>query len=371
MKKFLKTIAIILVIILICLVIKLDILEFSAYKVDEQSLLNYTGYYFKQLQQEEKEIYVKIDDAAKNIKKKVILGSMDSEGLSDKVGKVLTAYFYDNPEIFYITNQYTITTRNLKLFNFSILELNYIVNSNEEIELKKEQLNKAINKIVSEVVTDNMTEFEKELSIHDAIVKQVDYYNYKNIEDIPYVKHTAYGALVQNEAVCDGYSKAFKLLLEKAGIDSIIINGETEGIAHAWNIVDIQSEYYHVDVTSNKLEDKNKYAIHAYFNLSDSQISETHSISNRFNIPKCNYETYEYYNNNGYYISEKDNLYDKLGKVIIQQKKSGILEVKVNKKYTARRLIDTLYDLNFNNWQSNGKRTVEYTKIQDKYIFIK
>lgn len=371
MKKILKIVLTIIVIFLICLVVKLNILDFSVFKIDEQRFLDYAGYYFNQLDWDEKEIYIKIDDAVKNIRETVFLGTIDSEGLSDKVGKVLTAYFYDNPHIYYISNRYVVATRDVKFFEFSTLDLNYIINSKEEIEAKNKQLDSAISEIINSNITENMTEYEKELAIHDALVEQVDYYNYENIEDIPSIKHTAYGALIQNEAVCDGYSKAFKLLLQKVGIDNIIVYGSTEEVAHAWNAVSIGNEYYHVDVTSDKLDISKKYVIHTYFNLTDEQISKTHSINNDFNVPNCNSEKYNYYNKQGYTIYEQDNLYNKLDQIIAKQSKSPILEIMLDKKYTAKRLIDDLYDLDFNNWRSDRKNRVEYTQVQDKYIFVK
>ena len=371
MKKIIKAISIISVIFLICLVFKLNILDFSAFNIDEQKLINYSGYYFSQLEQIEKEIYVKIDDAVKDIRETVWLGSVDTMNLSDKINRVITAYFYDNPDKFYISNEYVISTSDLKFIRFSTLKLSYIVNSKEQLDEKNKQLEQEIERIIAENVTDEMTEFEKEVALHDALVKQVNYYKYENINEIPGIKHTAYGALVQHEAVCDGYSKAFKLLLEKVGIENIIIHGVSDNVAHAWNVVDIAGEYYHVDVTSDKINEPKKYAIHTYFNLSDEQISKTHNINEEFNTPKCNYSKYEYYNKKGYYISEQDSLYHKLKEIVTKQKKSSILEIKVDEKYTARNIIDILYELDFNNWYSDRQSNVEYTKVQDKYIFVK
>ena len=371
MKKFLKIVLTIVVVFLICLVLKLNILDFSAFKVEEQRFSNYSGHYFKQLNVDEKEIYIKIDDAVKSIRKTVFLGMLDSEGLSDKVGKILIAYFYDNPHIYYLSNRYVVATSDVKLFEISTLELNYIINTKEEIESKNKQLDSAISEIISSNITEDMTDYERELAIHDALVDKVTYYNYENIEDIPCIKHTAYGALVENEAVCDGYSKAFKLLLEKVGIDNVIIHGSTEDVAHAWNVVSLDGEYYHVDTTSDKLDMTKKYVIHTYFNLTDKQIFETHSINQDFIVPQCNSERYNYYNKQGYTILNQDNLYNKLDVIITKQKKSKILEIKLDNKYTVKRLIDTLYDLDFNNWRSNRENSVEYTQVQDKYIFVK
>lgn len=371
MKRFLKIILTISVIVLICLVVKLNILDFSVFNVDAQEFSNYTGYYFNELKSDEKAIYVKMDDSVKDMKNKVVLGSVDTEGLYDKIRRAITAYYYDNPDIYYLSNEYDVTTIDLKIAQFSTLKLNYIADSEQELELKNTELDNAIDRIIQSTITEDMTQFEKELALHDALVKKVTYYEYSDLQTIPMIKHTAYGALVQNEAVCDGYSKAFKLLLEKVGIESIIIGGSTQAELHAWNLVKLDDKYYHVDVTSNKLDYSKKHVIHAYFNLSDTQISKTHSIDDSFNMPKCDSQEYDYYNRMSYYISKEDNLYNKLSTIIREQKQSEILEIKIDGKYTDKRLIDTLYDLDFNGWYSDRKSGIEYTKIQDKYIFVK
>ena len=58
---------------------------------------------------------------------------------------------------------------------------------------------------------------------------------------------TAYGALVNKEAVCEGYAKAYKLLLNAMGIEcDVVINAE-----HAWNVVQLEGKWYLVDVTND------------------------------------------------------------------------------------------------------------------------
>ncbi len=79
-----------------------------------------------------------------------------------------------------------------------------------------------------------------ELIIHDALIKYVEYDDECANKNIAYdVAHTAYGALVDGSAVCDGYATAFKMLLNKAGIDSEVVSGLGNGGGHAWNVVRI------------------------------------------------------------------------------------------------------------------------------------
>ena len=83
--------------------------------------------------------------------------------------------------------------------------------------------------------------------LHDRLAAQVMY------DGSAANAHDAYGALVDGKAVCEGYAKAFQYLLQKAGMQSFLITGSStnpvSGTAegHAWNVVRVAGEYYHVD----------------------------------------------------------------------------------------------------------------------------
>lgn len=59
---------------------------------------------------------------------------------------------------------------------------------------------------------------------------------------------TAYGALANGKAVCQGYSFAYKLLLRRAGVPAVYVGSDS--MQHAWNMVQMENNgWYHVDVT--------------------------------------------------------------------------------------------------------------------------
>lgn len=59
--------------------------------------------------------------------------------------------------------------------------------------------------------------------------------------------HTAYGVLMNGAGVCQSYSLAFKLLAQRAGLECIsAINNAAQ---HEWNMVKVDGQWYHVDVT--------------------------------------------------------------------------------------------------------------------------
>ena len=59
---------------------------------------------------------------------------------------------------------------------------------------------------------------------------------------------TASGALVNASAIGEGFAMAFKALCDELMMDCRVILGFLEGRYHAWNIVSLEGEFYHIDV---------------------------------------------------------------------------------------------------------------------------
>ncbi|WP_195891746.1 transglutaminase domain-containing protein [Anaeromassilibacillus senegalensis] len=59
----------------------------------------------------------------------------------------------------------------------------------------------------------------------------------------------AYGALVKGTAVCEGYSRAYKAVLDALGIPCVLVRGTAGGTAHMWCSVQVDGGWYAVDVT--------------------------------------------------------------------------------------------------------------------------
>ena len=90
-----------------------------------------------------------------------------------------------------------------------------------------------------------------------------------------YRRASAYGALVEKKAVCQGYAEAFQLLMRLAGIDCLTVSGSTRRRGdenHAWNLVKLPGEdYCHVDVTWDSREGRSAMT---YYLRSDSFLSD-------------------------------------------------------------------------------------------------
>lgn len=155
----------------------------------------------------------------------------------------------------------------------------------------------------------NMSEFERERRLHDRLVRFVEY---SEAENPPASVYTLYGALVKGSAVCEGYARAFQYLMYQAGIRCMITIGNSRGVPHAWNIVIIDGQPYHMDVTWNdqgKDTQGKDVILYFYFNITTAQIRQDHTITYDFfndtdyqtsyPVPDCTATAAEYHNKIG------------------------------------------------------------------------
>ncbi len=168
---------------------------------------------------------------------------------------------------------------------------------NDELYEKYDTMQKKAREIVEKVIKPDMTDLEKELALHDYLVFNTtyDYENYLK-DTVQEESHQPYGVLVNKVAVCDGFARTMQILLDMVGIENEFVHGYADGemgwIGHAWNMVKIDGEYFHLDVTFNNI-DKNGIDIvndtitHTFFNLSDRQISIDHKWE-KDSYPSCN-----------------------------------------------------------------------------------
>lgn len=96
---------------------------------------------------------------------------------------------------------------------------------------------------------DGKTDYQKIRAIYDFICENVTY-DYDTLGDNTYkLKFTAYAALLNGTAVCQGYALLFYRMALELGIDARFIAGLGNGGAHGWNIVELRDEYYNLDST--------------------------------------------------------------------------------------------------------------------------
>lgn len=105
------------------------------------------------------------------------------------------------------------------------------------------ELLKAVVKRVADYMPEGLSTYDRYYYLAAVLSEHVTY------DDRPSSCFTAFGALVQGKAVCEGYSMAYLLLCREANLWCSERSGLPDGVGHAWNLIKLDSGIYNVDVT--------------------------------------------------------------------------------------------------------------------------
>lgn len=124
----------------------------------------------------------------------------------------------------------------------------------------------AVETVVAQILPqmNQGSDYDKVKKAHDYLCNHVKY-----TQDGRAEIHMAYGALVEGKAVCEGYAISFQRLMEAMGIPCYIASGKVQGEGHAWNLVQLNGQWYHLDAT---WDDQENRIIYNYFLLSGSKM---------------------------------------------------------------------------------------------------
>lgn len=224
---------------------------------------------------------------------------IDVEGITaEQLQVIMDAYRKDYAEHFWVGNGYSYSVSGGIVCQ---VEPVYLM-SGEVLRTAKAAFTQGANELLSSVKSD-MNEYEREKILHDLLAAKVTYDTAAVSDDTRVMAHTAYGALAESLAVCDGCAKAFQYLLRQVGIQSFLVTGSSVSpgsgtpVGHAWNLVRIDGKWYHVDLTWNDQENSIYYA---YFNKTDAVIREDHTLDIvKYSLPNADSEDADYFTING------------------------------------------------------------------------
>lgn len=132
-------------------------------------------------------------------------------------------------------------------YQYSIT-LTYYASASQE-----SQTTTAVNTVLNQIGARNVSDYEAVLRIHDWIVTNVAY-DYEHVaDDYYYSQFSAYGAVVNRKAVCQGMALLFYRMCHEVGVDCRYISGVGSNAGgsgrHGWNIVKLGRYWYNVDTT--------------------------------------------------------------------------------------------------------------------------
>lgn len=242
-----------------------------------------TEFYKGKLNTGDKIIYERMLNDFSLLRVESDLGNKSSE---DAISLYKSLY-YDHVELFYLSTMPQLL-QNMGFFGVkNIIRSKHIFSEKEILNYKSKMLY-VVEKLKN--ITNSLTdEIDKEVAICDYFIENV-YYEINNK-----LNQNAATVIVYNKGQCSGIAKAIKYIFDCLGMYCLVVDGtltdNTKGItgAHAWNIVRINGQYYHLDVTSmiGSNPQKKRPYYHNYFNETDDKMRLDHSWDTNF-YPCCN-----------------------------------------------------------------------------------
>ncbi len=134
-----------------------------------------------------------------------------------------------------------------------------------------------LDQLVDQANTLCQTDLEKVFYVHEWLVQNIAY-DREHLSDNVQDDHNLRGALLEGTAVCDGYAKTYALTLRKLGITGVLVT--SKDIGHAWNMVELDGNWYQVDCTWDDPVDGSDqlgYCMHKHLLCTTEEMNTNHN----------------------------------------------------------------------------------------------
>lgn len=242
------------------------------------------NYYYNRLNKAQQNAYHAMKTGLQSLAPSFPVPRLEAKELCD-------VYFLlrlDCPEIFYsvkFSYRYHPESSNVEMIPEYLFEKSKIKDHQKALKSRVEKLVRPAQKL---------KEIEKLQYAHDFICQNVRYDKLKK----PY-SHEIIGPLGHGVGVCEGIAKTVKILLDALGIWCIIAISEANPekeikYRHAWNVVRINGQYYHLDATFDNTLGSAEMIRYDYYNLCDKQFFRDHEPV-IWKVPACTDGDHFYY----------------------------------------------------------------------------
>ena len=328
-----------------------------------------------------REIYAVISDMLQGVE----LTTRDA----DEVDLAFRAVMLDHPEIFYVKG-YSIkkymSGNDLKKIVFS----GTYTMSKDEVERARERVDAYVEDYINDAPEEG-DDYDKIKYVYDRLIRTNEYVpdseNNQNILSV----------VDNGRTVCQGYTKAMQLILNRMGIFCTLVNGRacgqngvpdadelknaanTEWGGHVWNIVKCNGMYYNVDVTWGDAVitlmsddgtltrdiDKN----YEFFLVDDASLIGTHDPEPVVSMPRCNSMEDCYYRHEGLYFTDIDS--DQFYRAFNDAYANGetYLFLKASDSYVFDKIKKHLFE-DQNIFKYMGRTNVRYVDFSDRNLIM-
>ncbi|MCR5556801.1 MAG: hypothetical protein K6F75_04470 [Butyrivibrio sp.] len=332
-------------------------------------------YAYERLTSSGKTLYVEILAILQSMSENVPVSTTSSDALD----LVFNYVMIDHPEIFYVDGyRYTNYTIDDVVTKMSFSG-NYTC-SIEEAGRRQSLINQAVNECLA-----------------GAPSSTDDYYAIKYVYEY-LIQNTEYDAsnpdnqnicsvFIDKRSVCNGYAKAAQYLLNKLGIQCLLVTGTVDtkkarNVRHAWNMVLCNDTYYHFDATwgdSSYQVDNGESADatrlpavnYDYLNVTTDEILRNHTISDDIYFPVCTSIKDNYYVREDEYFTSTEmalvkELFDRRyndgsGSVVMKCASKDIYDSFFDQLITERGVFECM---------QGDASTVSYTTFEDTNTII-
>lgn len=192
-----------------------------------------------------------------------------------QINDVYQGFLYDHPEMFWLTGTYDyhVPENAGSGEQADAVAVIPFAGSREELETMKAEFADAAGKLLSDI-PEKESDSEKAVLIYRNLIGDAQYEEEALYDPSFAAQHTAYGAILERRAVCDGFALAYKYLLNRKGIRCLVIPGTSEGEPHTWNTVFWDGIWHECDPTWEVCSDESGTL--KYFDLTTREMNRDH-----------------------------------------------------------------------------------------------
>lgn len=248
--------------------------------------------YYK-LSSEEQELYIQLYEAICNHEESYVF---EEQIEMDTVGLVLDCIHIDHPELYWDTVGSSCWTDQVTGL---VTKLDFLYELTLDEVKEYDAILKAEADDIIYGISTKASDYEKVQYVYEQLVFRTDY-----VTGSPH-NQTIFSMFVNHKSVCAGYAKAMQYILHQMGISCAYVYGyggePGDEESHAWNIVEIDGNYYYVDVTWGDPVGMNDpdYITYDYLCRDETFMSKAHRMEMDIQFPECTDDSLNYYAQNG------------------------------------------------------------------------
>lgn len=192
----------------------------------------------------------------------------------DELNEMYAALLHDNPELFFLSGESVMRLVRKRAYLYPDYRLSLA---------EYDEMYCRCREVASQIAEDarkETTAFDRERAVHDRLIAMCRYSD----DTANAFRSTIYGVLCAGEAACEGYAKTAKFLLDLLEIPCIVVHGNStppgsRTESHMWNNVQLDGEWYHLDLTWDDpvLKSGGELIRYTYFNVTDDALKKTHT----------------------------------------------------------------------------------------------